>query len=207
MREPAALREIERLQEIAKHESDLVRKTYSIVDVFERISTKVFHEDDPEFHRLPETRDLVAQYLLLYEMSGGTSAQEFVSHDYQSASLELRLKLGPVSETATLVADLDDYLTENPPQHATVTLTGIGAPLAHTHELHRLQPNRRIPHRVPRHRRDFGRSDAIASPWADLDDSKPLAGSSHVGSAGLVRSESRLRQDHDRRRRHRHRGR
>ena len=35
---------------------------------------------DPAFYTIPESRDLVAQYLLVYEMSGGEQAEEFVKH-------------------------------------------------------------------------------------------------------------------------------
>jgi|TARA_B110000971_G_scaffold79306_1_gene81431 predicted RND superfamily exporter protein len=40
----------------------------TISDVLKRLN-KNMHADDPEFHKLPEERDLSAQYLLLYEMS------------------------------------------------------------------------------------------------------------------------------------------
>ena len=63
------LREIERLQRWADGQP-LVRKTYSIVDILADLN-QTFHGDDPAHHRLPETRDLVAQYLLLYESAGG----------------------------------------------------------------------------------------------------------------------------------------
>ena len=39
-----------------------------ITDIFERLN-KNMHGDDPAWYRLPERRDLAAQYLLLYEMS------------------------------------------------------------------------------------------------------------------------------------------
>ena len=40
----------------------------SITDVFKRLN-KNMHGDDPAYYRLPDERDLAAQYLLLYEMS------------------------------------------------------------------------------------------------------------------------------------------
>ena len=40
----------------------------TFTDVMKRLN-KNMHADDPAFYRLPETRDLAAQYLLLYEMS------------------------------------------------------------------------------------------------------------------------------------------
>jgi predicted RND superfamily exporter protein len=40
----------------------------TFTDVMKRLN-KNMHADDPEFYRLPESRELAAQYLLLYEMS------------------------------------------------------------------------------------------------------------------------------------------
>ncbi len=126
IKEPAALREIERLQTLAREEDWLVRKSYSIVDIVKDLN-QVFHDGDPGFYRLPETRQEVAQLLLLYESSGGEEVEEYVSLDYRRANLELRLRLAPTSETAKLVARLDAALEEAPLVTTRLTLTGIGA--------------------------------------------------------------------------------
>jgi predicted RND superfamily exporter protein len=126
IKEPAVLREIERVQERAVARDWLVRKTYSIVDVLKDLN-QAFHGGDPAWHRLPETRELVAQYLLVYEMSGGEEAEELVSPDYRRASLELRLRLAMTSETAKLVGTIDGDLAAEPLQASSVSLTGIGA--------------------------------------------------------------------------------
>jgi len=126
IKEPAALREIERLQTLAKEEDWLVRKSYSIVDIVKDLN-QVFQDGKPEFYRIPETRQEVAQLLLLYESSGGEEVEEYVSLDYRRANLELRLRLAPTSETAKLVARLDAALEEAPLVTTSRTLTGIGA--------------------------------------------------------------------------------
>jgi predicted RND superfamily exporter protein len=126
IQEPALLRDIEHLQEWANARTELVRKSYSIVDILKDLN-QTFHADDPDYFRLPETRELVAQYLLLYETAGGSESDEYVSSDYQRASLELRLKLAPTSRTAELVRDLRAELDARPLQASTMSLTGIGA--------------------------------------------------------------------------------
>ncbi len=45
-----------------------VRHVYTITDIMKRLN-KNMHNDDPLYYRLPEQRDLAAQYLLLYEMN------------------------------------------------------------------------------------------------------------------------------------------
>ena len=126
IKEPAVLREMERIQQIGEAQGELVRKSYSLVDILKDLN-QAFHAGDPAWHRIPETRELVAQYLLIYEMSGGEEAEEYVSSDYRRASLEMRLKLAMTSETANLIEAIDAELASRPPEAASVSLTGIGA--------------------------------------------------------------------------------
>ncbi len=126
IKEPAVLREIDRLQQNANQEDWLVTKTYSIVDIVKDLN-QAFHGDDPAYYAIPETRQEIAQYLLLYESSGGEEAEEYVTSDYRRANLELRLKMDRTAAMQELVRDLDASL-ENPPLEKTeVSLTGIGA--------------------------------------------------------------------------------
>jgi predicted RND superfamily exporter protein len=126
IKDPALLREMERIQEIASRSPDFVRKSYSLVDILKDLNQE-FHGGDPAYHRIPETRDLVAQYLLLYEMSGGEEAEEMVTSDYRRASVELRLALAPTSQTMELVQSIERELADEPLERAEVSLTGIGA--------------------------------------------------------------------------------
>lgn len=45
-----------------------VRHVYTITDIMKRLNQNM-HGDDPAWYKLPEERDLAAQYLLLYEMN------------------------------------------------------------------------------------------------------------------------------------------
>lgn len=126
VKNPEVLREIDRLQQLANAEDWLVTKTYSIVDIVKDLNQS-FHEDDPAYHAIPETREAVAQYLLLYESSGGEEAEEYVTSDYRRANLELRLKMDATAAMQRLVDGLDAHLEEVPLEHSTVSLTGIGA--------------------------------------------------------------------------------
>ena len=125
IKEPAVLREMERIQELAAQHPEFVRKSYSLVDILKDLN-QAFHGGDPAYYEIPESRELVAQYLLLYEMSGGEEAEEMVTADYQRASVELRLAIAPTSQTADLVNAVESQLTDQPLE-ADVQLTGIGA--------------------------------------------------------------------------------
>ena len=123
---PEVLREVERLQTAADARSDLVRKTYSVVDLLEDIN-RSFHDEDPAHQVLPETRELIAQYLLLYEISGGEEIGDYVSTDFARVSLELRCKAVATSLLAKMADGLETYLAENPIRASQVSVTGVGA--------------------------------------------------------------------------------
>ena len=126
IKEPSVLREIDRVAKRAKQEDWLVRKTYSIVDIIKDLNQS-FHGGDAAYHRIPDTREAVAQYLLLYEASGGNEVEEYVSFDYRHANLELRLRLVPTGEMAGLIQKIDAALVDEPLEATTASVTGIGA--------------------------------------------------------------------------------
>lgn len=118
------LSHVEALQARAEA-SPLVRKTYSIVDILKDINQS-FHGDDPAYYRLPENDELIAQYLLLYEISGGGELEDYVSGDYQRTTLELRVNMVNSAVVGGLIKELQDYLEDNPVPGAKVEITGIG---------------------------------------------------------------------------------
>ena len=125
IKEPAALREIERVQREAERHP-LVTKTYSVVDILKDINQS-FHNGDPAYYRIPKSRELVAQYLLVYELSGGEEVRDYVSIDYGRASLELRCKQVEASRLEALVGEIDGYLEQTPLSATNVSMTGVGA--------------------------------------------------------------------------------
>lgn len=68
-----------------------VPKIFSILDILKQMN-QVFHEDKPADYIVPETRDLVAQLLFLYELSGGKKTFNWVDEEYTMlrARIELR---------------------------------------------------------------------------------------------------------------------
>jgi predicted RND superfamily exporter protein len=125
-KEPALLREIERLQTEANKETAIVKKTYSAVDLLKDINQS-FQEGNPRYFAVPETRELIAQYFLVYELSGGEELREYVSEDYSRASLELRCKLVESTDMARLVERLNAKLEAQSLNGTKATITGIAA--------------------------------------------------------------------------------
>lgn len=58
-----------------------VKGVYSLADIVKDLN-QVMHSDDPKYYSIPDDKELVSQLLLLYEMSGGTEAENWVDYDY-----------------------------------------------------------------------------------------------------------------------------
>ena len=65
--EPAFLQDLARYAEWLRAQPE-VRHVSTLSDTLKRLNRNM-HGDDPAFYRLPESRELAAQYLLLYELS------------------------------------------------------------------------------------------------------------------------------------------
>ncbi len=91
--EPERLRAIERVAfEIANAavEPVQVAKSVSIVDIVEE-THQALNEGRGEMRRVPETRQAIAQELLLFEQSRSDDTEEFVDSRYQMARVNMRV--------------------------------------------------------------------------------------------------------------------
>jgi predicted RND superfamily exporter protein len=91
IKDPRVLRGMEQLQAFLEQQPG-VGKTQSLVDMLKPMN-QALHADDPKFYTLPESRELVAQYLFLYSTSGSPQDfDSFVDNDYKRASVWAFLK-------------------------------------------------------------------------------------------------------------------
>ncbi|NOX08848.1 MAG: MMPL family transporter [Gammaproteobacteria bacterium] len=65
--DPGFLQQVEAFSHWYRQQPEVIHVS-SITDTFKRLN-KSMHGDDPAWYRLPDSRELAAQYLLLYEMS------------------------------------------------------------------------------------------------------------------------------------------
>ncbi len=90
-KQPAALRLIDEMQDEAEKLA-VVGNSFSLADYLKRMN-KVMHADSAEFDAIPGSNELVAQYLLLYEMSGDPeNLWKVVDYKYNKANVTLQLK-------------------------------------------------------------------------------------------------------------------
>ena len=89
---PAALNQLMIMQDDVENSLAIVGDSFSISDYLKRMN-KVMHADDEAFNTIPESQDLIAQYLLLYEMSGDPeNLWKVVTDDFQKVNLTFQLK-------------------------------------------------------------------------------------------------------------------
>ncbi|MCK7481219.1 MAG: hypothetical protein M0C28_31510 [Candidatus Moduliflexus flocculans] len=76
----------------------------SIVDFIKRMN-QAMHDGDPAFYTIPESKDLVAQYLLAVLVLGrGDELDSFVNYDFKKAQILLQMK----SQSGYLAQDVVD---------------------------------------------------------------------------------------------------
>ena len=123
IKDPRVLQGMARLQAFLESQPD-VGKTQSLVDLIKRMN-QAMHGDDPAQYSIPETRDLVAQYLFLYSLSG--DPQDFdslVDNDYQRATVWTFVKNDSTTSADILAKKARAIIEESFPPDVTVQMGG-----------------------------------------------------------------------------------
>jgi hydrophobe/amphiphile efflux-3 (HAE3) family protein len=113
IKDPKVLQQIDDLEQHLR-KNKLVGTTTSIAGVMRKMN-QVMHDGNPAFDRIPKTRELVAQYLLLYSMSGDPQDfEKLVDFPYRHAQLMAKVT-DSGTRAATEVLDYTRaYLAERP---------------------------------------------------------------------------------------------
>ena len=147
---PENLKLVEDFQKFLSAEQR-VKRTFSLVDLIKRISY-AFNENRTDFNRLPQAveiieseetfeengqtvkrnvkrevsgRDLVAQYLVLYENSGGDVLSDVIDSEYRNLNLSVNISSNSTTEEEKLLKRIDDYATQHFPPQFSMTSTGM----------------------------------------------------------------------------------
>lgn len=107
-KDPQVLKAVSKLQkEIGL--DPLVGNSFGLTDYIARMH-RVMNNNQPEFEVIPEDRDLIAQYLLIYEMSGDPeNLNKVVDFDYQTLNLTFQLK----SDSSFLITRIINQINES----------------------------------------------------------------------------------------------
>lgn len=68
----------------------LTKRVGSITDIIKDLN-QVVNDGSPEAFRIPETREEIAQLLLLYENAGGSESEKWLDYDYQRLRLQVEV--------------------------------------------------------------------------------------------------------------------
>jgi len=122
--DPQYLGVLDRFAQWYRHQPG-VRHVYSIVDIIKRLN-KNMHGNDPGWYRIPASRELAAQYLLLYEMSlpEGLELNDRINVDKSASRLTVSLDTLSSEELLALEARADHWLEANAPDYMRARAAG-----------------------------------------------------------------------------------
>lgn len=123
IKDPAVLRAIADLQDYLGAQPN-VGKTQSVVDFIKRMN-QAMHADDPATYAVPASQALVAQYLLLYSLSGDPQDfDSFVDNDYRRAAIWTFVKDDSTTYADTLAKKAQAFARDHFPPGVTVQMGG-----------------------------------------------------------------------------------
>jgi hypothetical protein len=138
--DPEYLRKLERFREyITAHPEYDITYVSSVVDIVKRIN-KTMNGDDPEYYRIPlegqvtaagdtiDAKKLIAQYMLLYQMSLPQGMELTNQIDIQNRRTRVTAFVRSVSSFKLLddIDDINQWISENIPS---VNATAMGVPI------------------------------------------------------------------------------
>ena len=105
-----------------------VRHVAVITDTFRQLN-KSMHGDDPAAYRIPESQELAAQYLLLYELSlpQGLNLNNQIDRSRSATRVTISAETLDTREVLELNSRAEAWLAENAPHVASVNSTGPAA--------------------------------------------------------------------------------
>jgi predicted RND superfamily exporter protein len=123
VKDPRVLQGLEATQRFLERERE-IGKTVSLADFVKRMH-RAMHGDDPAYDRIPDDRNLVAQYLLLHAMSGEPGdLDSYVDYGYRAANLWAFLKTDSSAYFEDLRRRLSEFAAGRFPDGVTVSIGG-----------------------------------------------------------------------------------
>lgn len=118
-KDPEYLQVIDQVQRfVAKLEG--VDKTVSFVD-FLKDMNQSFHNEDELFYTVPDSSELIAQYLLLYDSE---DTEDYINSDYDHARLSVRISVHGTQQQQILIDRIQEMLDQIDPKGLEIRITG-----------------------------------------------------------------------------------
>ncbi len=132
--DPAYLAKLEEFAQWYRTQPGVTHVT-SLADTMKRLNRNM-HADDPSWYRVPDARQLAAQYLLLYEMSlpFGLDLNNQINVDKSASRMTVILKSASTKEILALDTRAQQWLAANAPRAMQTPGTGPSVMFAHIGE-------------------------------------------------------------------------
>jgi len=122
---PAILKIVNKMQSDVES-IDVVGSSFGLTDYLLRMN-KVMHADDDAYNIIPETSDLIAQYLLLYEMSGDPeNLWKVTGYDYQKLNVTFQLKSDDSKSINAAMDRIESYRDQFQTRNIDMNFAGSG---------------------------------------------------------------------------------
>ncbi|RLD61060.1 MAG: hypothetical protein DRJ01_08600 [Bacteroidetes bacterium] len=125
-KEPEVLKLVDKMQTKVENNLKIVGNSFSLTDYLKRMN-KVMNADKEEFNTIPESKNLIAQYLLLYEMSGDPeNLNKVVDYNYDKLNVTFQLKSDNSKAINSAIAIIDSYKEDFEKLGITINYAGSG---------------------------------------------------------------------------------
>lgn len=131
---PVYLKNLEAFTSWLRKQQD-VEHVYSYADIIKRLN-KNMHSDDPSWYRIPQERELAAQYLLLYELSlpFGLDLNDRISVDKSATRVTASLPEISTKRVREFIERSKNWLALNAPSYMATEPTGATVMFSHISE-------------------------------------------------------------------------
>lgn len=109
-KDPDVLKRLEMLEKRCET-YHLTKRHYSILPILKDMN-RTLNENKQEYYKIPETSEMIAQLLLLYENAGGSETNYWIDYDYRKLRLQVELKNYNSAEVENDINDIQQYATE-----------------------------------------------------------------------------------------------
>lgn len=125
-KKPEVLTLMAEMQNVAVSQSPWIGNSFSLADYIRRMN-RVMHSDSARYDIIPNDQNLIAQYLLLYEMSGDPeNLWKVVDGSFSTANVTLQLKSDNSKASNEALAIIEQYRTKFNEQEIQLAYAGSG---------------------------------------------------------------------------------
>lgn len=123
IKDPRVMKAMDATQRLLEAKPN-IGKTLSVVDFVKRMN-QAMNGDDAKFHAVPDSQELISQYLLLYSMSGEPGDFDtYVDYGYKTASITVFSKTDSSAFMQDLAVELDAFFKKTFPDTVKVSIGG-----------------------------------------------------------------------------------